>query len=170
MLYNITWQLALTKTSRPYDRTAFPIVDEDTPQKMKTFDRITQDIPTEAVDEIKSFQPYQRGEAFKYDNLWKLDKLCNIDKHRVIPAQGTSLDLKIPRGVRPIAFNRLDDAYIVTMPISVKAKMKLAPPPIFDILLGSEVDGLIISIWELPKIYEFVRDTVIPRFSRFFSE
>jgi hypothetical protein len=168
-LDHIAWQLALTTTDRPHNRTTFPIVDKDTPEKMQTFGNITRDIPADAVNEIKVLQPYLRGASYKDDLLWKLNKLCNIDKHRVIPAHGTAFDFKVPKGIK-LGYGRLNDTYIVTMPIAVKTKMQFAPPPTFDILFGSEVDGLVISVIELRNIYKFIRDKVFPRFASFFSE
>ncbi|MFC2069761.1 hypothetical protein ACFLTB_01120 [Chloroflexota bacterium] len=168
-LDHIAWQLALTTTERPLDRTCFPILDKDTSKKMSTFKQVTRDIPTEAVNEIKLLQPYQRGDAYKDDILWKLDKLCNITKHRVIPAQGTAVDSKIPK-INNIRFGTFNNKPAVFMPISVKTQMKFAPKPTFDIVFGSEVDGLVISYRELPNIYNYIRDTVLPKFVRFFSE
>jgi hypothetical protein len=168
-LDHIAWQLALTIKTRPYVHTAFPIIDVNKPEKMRKFDMITKDIPSIAIDEIKTFQPYLRGTDYKGDLLWKLDKLCNIDKHRIIPAQGTALNFKIPEGIKP-RIGTMNDDYIVAMPIAVKAQMQFAPPFTTDILFGSEVDGLVISVGELSKIYDYVRDDVIPRFLRFFTE
>lgn len=166
-LDHIAWQLALLTKDRPYGRTEFPIVGEDTPENIRGFKRVTRDIPSNAIDEIKALQPYLRGPAYKDDLLWKLDKLCNIDKHRVIPAQGTALDnIKIPIGIKP-TFSTLDDAAIVTMPIAVKAQMAFAPPPTADILFGSEIDGIVINARQLGELYEHVRDSVLPRFARF---
>lgn len=167
-LDHIAWQLALITGRRPYDRTSFPIVDKNTPEKMRRFDSITQSIPIAAINEIKLLQPYLRGSAYKTDLLWKLDKLCNIDKHRVIPAHGTVLDFKVPKSVNP-SFLALNNEAIVEMPIEVKAQMQFAPNPTINVLLGSEVDGLVIRITKLPEIYEYVQDNVFPRFARFFS-
>jgi hypothetical protein len=168
-LDHIAWQLALTIMERPHDRTAFPIVDKDTAEKMRRFDSIVRDIPTKAIDEIKMLQPYQRGDAYKDDVLWKLDKLCNINKHRVIPAQGTAIDSKIPKNI-DIRYGTFNNKPAVFMPISVKTKMNLAPQPTLDVIFGSGVDGLVISFRELGNIYNYVRDSVLPRFARFFPE
>jgi hypothetical protein len=168
-LDHIAWQLALTKTDRPFDRTCFPIVGENTTSNMRNFRATTRDIPIDAITEIVSLQPYTRGSNYKTDPLWMLDKLCNIDKHRVIPAQGTAIDFKIPKGVE-VHFGTFNNKQAVFMPIKVKARMKFAPPPTADIVIGSQVDGLSISVKELSKIYEYVRDTVLTRFSRFFPE
>ncbi len=171
-LDHIAWQLALTTTKSPLVRTCFPIIDKNTSEKMGTFKSITRDIPIDAINEINFLQPYHRGTSYKDDFLWKLDKLCNIDKHRVIPAHGTAIDFKIPKSIKAedLTFGELDNAYVVSMPISYKAQMQFQPKPIPDIVLGSEVDGLVISIKELPKIYQYIRDSVLPRFTGFFSK
>ncbi|MBC8280046.1 MAG: hypothetical protein H8E48_04595 [Chloroflexi bacterium] len=169
-LDHIAWQLALTNKDRPHDRTAFPVVDENTVDKMRRFDRITRDIPGAAVDVIRTLQPYHRGSDFTESPLWKLDKLCNIGKHRVIPAQGTALEFKIPKNVDTslISLNALKDEYIVTMPLSVKTQMQRAPLPAADIVFGSRVDGITINAEGLAKLYDFVRDEVYPTFTGFF--
>ena len=170
VLDHIAWQVALTIGRRPYKRTAFPIVDENTTKKMRTFDDITKDIPPTAIDKIKAFQPYHRGTSYKTHPLWILDELCNINKHRVIPAEGTCVEFKIPKGIVPTFQSALNNCYIVATPISVKAQMQFTPAPTFDILLGSRIDGLVISIRELTKIYEYIRGEVLPTFVRFFPE
>ncbi len=168
----LAWQLALITKERPFDRTEFPIVGEKTAKNIERFNHITKDIPPNAVNEIKMLQPYHRGASYKSDLLWELDKLCNISKHRIIPAEGTALDMKIPSSVKAsdLIFQRLDDAYIVAMPIAVKTQMQFAPPPTSDIVIGSKIDGLSVSVRELGKIYNYIRDTVFPRFTCFFSE
>lgn len=170
-LDQIAWQLALTKTNKPHERTAFPIIDEETTKKLKRFEDVTGDIPNEAIMEIKALQPYLRRQSYKDDLLWKLDKLCNIDKHRVIPASGTALDFKIPKNITSdeLVYGRDNNDYLVAMPIRFKAQMEFALPPTTDIILGSEADGLTLSVRELPNIYKFVRDSIIPRFARFFN-
>ncbi len=168
-LDHVAWQLALTTKDRPNRSTCFPIVDEDIPEKMRRFQIATRDIPIAAVNEIKLLQPYTRGSNYKTDPLWMLDKLCNIDKHRVTLAQGTAIDFKIPKGVE-FRFGTYGGKQAVYMPIEIKAQMKFAPLPTADVVFGSQVDGLTISVRELPKIYEYVRDMVIPRFSRFLPE
>jgi hypothetical protein len=169
-LDHITWQLALTTTDTPHERTAFPIIDRDTTKKMSRFDDITRDVPVNAINEIKELQPYHRGAAYKDELLWKLDKLCNIGKHRIIPAHGTAIDFKIPKGIEIIYMGSLDNKHKVILPITAKAQMQFNPPPTGEILFGSEIDGLVVGIGEFNKIYEFVRDKVFPRFSRFFSQ
>jgi len=98
-LDHVAWQLALLTKAKPYSSTCFPIIDEDTADKLRRFKTATKDIPYEAVEHIKDFQPYNKRQSYKTDFLWMLDKLCNIDKHRVIPAEGTAVDFKVPKNV-----------------------------------------------------------------------
>ncbi len=171
-LDHIAWQLALIKAEKPFEHTAFPVIDENKPQKIKRLEDITRDIPTEAVSEIKGLQPYLKGTAFRDDLLWKLDKLCNIDKHRVIPASGTALDIKIPKEIDrdKIVFRTVGGAYEIVLPISVRDQMKSFPPPVPDVLFGSKADGLEVSVREFANIFDYVRDTIMPKFTRFFPQ
>jgi len=167
-LDHIVWQLALTVKERPSRQTKFPIIDRDIPHNMKRFKINTENIPDSAIDEIKAVQPYLRGAAYNDDLLWKLDKLCTIDKYRVLPAQGTALDnILIPKGV-DAQFGSSDGIFTVTVPIDFKTQMNTTPPPSADILFGSEIDGIVISVRELLLIYDYVQDSVLPRFLRFF--
>jgi hypothetical protein len=171
-LDHIAWQLALTKVEKPKKRTAFPIIDVKTHEKMLTFDNITKDIPTDAIDQIRMLQPYIRGSAYSDDLLWKLDELCNIDKHRVIPAQGTAIDFKFPKELdySKLTFDQRENAIMIGMPIAFKPQIQLAPEPTPDIVLGSRIDGLTISVRELAKMYMYILGHVLPKFERFFQE
>jgi len=168
-LDHLAWQLALTKTARPFPRTEFPIVSKDTAEDRAYFKRVTQSMPDRACVRIKALQPYRRGAAFQDDPLWQLDKLWNIDKHRVIPVQGISMSIKAPTRANA-RMETFDDYAVMTMPISFKPQMQLAPRPTAEILFGSEIDGLTVPAYRLGEIYKYVAERIIPRFSRFFPQ
>lgn len=167
-LDHLVWQLALTKPERPFDRTEFPIVAKDTPENRAYFKRVTQSVPDEALPIIKELQPYQRGARYKDDPLWQLDKLWNIDKHRVIPVHGIRMNIKAPRGATPELLT-FDDYAEMRMPIAFKPQMQLAPAPSAAIIFGSDIDGLTIPAERLGQIYNYVANTVLPRFASFFT-
>ncbi|MBK5215640.1 MAG: hypothetical protein JJE53_02445 [Candidatus Pacebacteria bacterium] len=63
----------------------FPI--EDSQEKyIQQKTRKTEGIPSEVIDKFDSFKPYKEGNI----TLWKLNKLNNIDKHRLLIAVGSS--------------------------------------------------------------------------------
>jgi hypothetical protein len=168
-LDHLAWQLALTRKERPFYRTEFPVIDRDTPDGQSYFRRVTQDIPAGACVRIKAFQPYRRGAAFKSDPLWQLDKLRNIDAHRIIPMHAITAGVKAPAAANA-RVQLFDDHAIVTMPIAFKPQMQLAPPSTAEVIFGSEADGIVITAQGLREIYEYVTNRVVPRFARFFPQ
>jgi len=82
----VAWELASKHVGRPLvgppsgkDRITFPIVSgaNSFGDSRKVFARYK--IPTSAIDEIESVQPYGGG----YHPLWLLNLLVNSDKHRL---------------------------------------------------------------------------------------
>jgi hypothetical protein len=168
-LDQLAWQLALLRVERPFSRTEFPIVDEDTPGNRAHFRRVTQDIPAGACARINTFQPYRRGAAYKDDPLWQLDKLRNIDAHRLIPVHAITVNMKAPVAAN-VRLETFDDYAVMTLPLAFKPQMQLAPLPTTEIVFGSEIDGLVVPGPRLGEIYEFVASRVVPRFARFFPK
>lgn len=103
----LVWQLALTTTDKPNDRSAFPIYggDADTDVKVeqarKQFNTARRsqigDLPPAAQDIIESVQPYHRGHEIGAD-LALLQEVNNTDKHRVpvgVLARQTGLSMPL---------------------------------------------------------------------------
>jgi hypothetical protein len=169
-LDHIAWQLALLEVDAPYDLTCFPIVsDWKDPESRKKFKRSIKSIATDAViTEIHAVQPYSRGAAFKDHPLWQLQKLSNTDKHRRIPVSGVAITIIFPKE-SGATFEARNDGGVMSMPLAHKAKMQLAPDPPVKVLFGDTVHSPI-ELSSLAAIQNFVRDDVVPRFDRFFSE
>jgi hypothetical protein len=95
-LDHLAFQLASTFTkplSEPMARSCqFPIIgDVDRsgqggrgPKLFKDESRRIAGIDPGAQRIIEGLQPYQRGEDFTFDPLWRLQELSNVDKHRVL--------------------------------------------------------------------------------------
>ena len=169
-LDHLAWQLALLKTPSPDGRTCFPIygaIQKDTRAK---FRRSVKDIPTQAASIIESLQPYHRGDSFRDDPLWKVHKLCNIDKHREIPTWGTIADVKvlIPKGAQTRTID--DGNVVVAIPegVDVEPYMKMEPQSTLDVFFGNTSVGIQLTVQDLRSIHKFIRDEVIPRFAGFF--
>lgn len=169
-LDQLTWQLALMTNPIPYDKTEFPIHDTDTTKGTKRINRLTQDVPWEAVQEIKALQPYHRGTAFKDHPLWQLGRLCNIDKHCIFAVN--SIDAPIWTSEHNVGQRDFDQGLELLFPLSVKDKLEVKPrlaTPILGEPIQSPTSSFGIQPESIAEIYRFVREDVLPRFSGLFE-
>ena len=173
-LDQLAWQLALLSGHTPLRATAFPIHSDRTKGSEDRFRRVTWDIPCEAIEIIKSLQPYERGNGFDGHPLWRLNELCNIDKHMTIPVNGTIVDFATGPAdcCETFSWGRTDDGAIMGIPLEIKDKVYFKPSPP-ELVFGrpSDEPGTPFEIKQrdIAEIHEFVRDSVIPRFERFFT-
>jgi hypothetical protein len=126
--------------------------------------------PKESHSLLDKVQPYHRGAAFDKHPLWQLNELCNLDKHRVIPVNCSSLTVHFPVPGWEAFRRDLDYGLEVRFPLSMKSKFHLKPHVSSQILFGEHMGSLEISRNELGKINEFVRGEVIRPFSGLFSK
>ena len=171
-LDHLAWQLSLLSGRTPSRDTAFPIQNDRSKRSEDRFRRTTWDIPCEAIEIIKSLQPYARGEDFKSHPLWQLNKLCNVDKHTTIPISCTELtfDSGTPDVEAEFFRKEINQGVEVIVPLEVKDKVYFNPRKP-KLILGFPIDkpGTPFELTGgITGIYEFVRDEVIPRFERFF--
>lgn len=194
-LDQLVWSLSGLTLAQPPETTQFPVFSYVPSKKrdIERWDRQVAGVPSRAIEEIKSFQPYRRGNSYKAHPLWRLNALCNLDKHRRIPANGSEVVVTFPTitqgdvlGLRsrggavskrnPLDFRveAFDDRHVVSVPLADKAKLQLNPSISFKVNFGQGdarnpdeftvcEDGR--GLWE---IYKFVADVVLPRFLRFF--
>lgn len=174
-LDNLAWQLSLLSGKSPSRLTAFPIHSSDSLKDRKRFLQATWDIPCEAVEAIKSFQPHLRGKAMKSDPLWRLNKLCNLDKHQTIAYSSTETR------ITPMMYDGVPNPVVIpheesgitefVMPLAHKGKVKLKLEPPRQIF-GKPIDGpggeFELSEADIVEIHEYVRDKVLPAFAKFF--
>lgn len=130
--------------------------------------------PPAVADVIDTFQPYLRGDAFRDDALWQLNELWTMDKHRAIPVNANSFKVRFPlegweRYAVPIT--PLTDAIEVYFPMIefYKGPVNLEPDISVDVLFGEYMGSFELSLSRLKEINDFVGNTVIPRFARFFA-
>jgi hypothetical protein len=166
---------ALAHLTIPYpDHTQFPILDVDIAldkEVRKRFAKQTRGVPSGAIHVIESLQPYHGGNAAGIEAhlLWRLNLLCNIDKHRRVPVHGTVTDFVhiLPTEAGPyIGFD--DDHSVVTVPMRFKDNVNLKPKTTVNILFGDLSAGIQCDAGGIERIYNFVASDVIPRFTRFF--
>ena len=169
-LDQLAWQLALKHLDRPKSATSFPIRGIP-PSPPKGFGASIRDILPAAVPLIKELQPYNRGAAFKDHPLWILNELCIIDKHATPAVNSTAFPLSL-HGAETLRKREFPYRTEITVSLSDKFKAQLQPGPP-EIIFGKPMDsagpGFEVRIGELRPIYEFVRDSVIPRFACFFK-
>ena len=179
-LDNLVWQMAATviyaagdsDTESPSRRICFPICRENTLDSQVLITKSTFGIPEGAISIIKSLQPYHRGDAFASSPLWVLNELWSIDKHRHIAMHSAALQLHfLPVGQsripNPIAIDRFDDHYEMVFALSDKPNVQFEPREA-ELDFGSSHDGIVLNFNEVVSIYEFVRDSILPKFAGFF--
>lgn len=169
-LDQLVWCLAKINATPGYpEHTQFPILEQ---RDIPRFNRQTAGVPAEAAKIIESLQPYngRDADAIRSHLLWRLNKLCNIDKHTRIPVHGVTgivkWDTIVPLNV---ALTQFDDKAVMKIPLSHKGHMALNPRiPEFKVLFGDLYWKIECDFAGIEAIYEFVANNVIPRFSRFF--
>jgi hypothetical protein len=167
-LDQLVW--ALAHTTLPYPKgTQFPILDAPDDAKIAGW---TRGAPAAAIAIISQLQPYtgQDATAIRGHLLWRLNKLCNIDKHRRIPTDKNVTIVNFPdfpkASVPLIDYDQ--DAGVIRVPLHLKDKMRFDPTASLDVVFGDSHEGIECDFAGLEDIYEFVSDKVIPRFLSFF--
>ncbi len=173
-LDQLVWFLAKLTLSYP-EHTQFPILDVLNAGARKTFEKQTAGVPADAVEIIESLQPYHRPDAaaIQSDPLWRLNALCNIDKHRRIPVHGSVSDLHWPHAtaalVAAMTVELDQDNVMVTIPAIYKSQMALDPEFSINVMFGDFTADVSCDFAGIERIYDCVTDGVIPKFTRFFK-
>jgi hypothetical protein len=168
-LDQLVWALAKNPGSYPKG-TQFPIFETD--YRRDKFLQYTAGIHPDAFAIIEDLQPYKgRDQAeVKSHLLYRLNLLCNIDKHRRIPTDATALDFNFPHFPRKflpsVSFDH--DAQMVIAPLRLKQYMALDPTGAIEVFFGDSFEGVRCNFDGLEQIHNFVTNVVIPRFARFF--
>jgi hypothetical protein len=164
---------SLARLTLPYpDRTQFPILEADSEKTRKRFAEQTAGVPAEAVSIIEELQPYHGSDtaAIRSHLLWRLNILCNIDKHRRIPMHSAIQDFSffLPESVASAVEIEQDE--VVSLPLSAKGKVEFDPKAPVNIVFGDMHEGIECNLEGVERIYYFVADCVLPRFARFFKQ
>jgi hypothetical protein len=172
-LDQLVWSLARLRGIP--DGTQFPVLEVLNTDTFKRFSRQTTGVPEDAICEIKFLQPYNRGTAYKTHPLWRLNEMCNLDKHRRIPVDRQEVITYFP-GLTPADFatglvsatTPTDDSYIMSVPLAMKDKLNFDPTLTITIKFGGDISGISESAHGIAEIYAFIAKEVFPRFTRFF--
>jgi len=171
-LDQLVW--ALAKRVGNYPRgTQFPIFAERTVENEKKFASYTKGVPALARREIELLQPYrsQNDLTIKDTVLYQLNRLNIVDKHHRIPTDATAVDFNFPDFPRKYLFlARFDpEKEMAIVPLRFKRYMRIDPTVAVNVFFGDLHEGLRLDFQRLEQIYEFVANSVIPRFARFFT-
>jgi hypothetical protein len=62
----------------------------------------------------------------------------------------------------------LDDCFIISVPLTEKTKLEIDPTFFFKINFGGNSSGFTEDLDGIWEIYNFIADSVLPKFVRFF--
>lgn len=186
----LAWQLALlTKPElaglpgheRPVTEVEFPIFLKEPLRGIKTNKRLSF-VPDDARTEIEALQPYKLVAPPnapwirpKDDWLWLLNRLANRDKHRQIAPVGLRMRITINPDTFPPSFRELvvpfqDGHMLGIFPEELidDRERALKVEPSFDVLFSEAGLAEGVGVDALNQLHDYVRDSVFPRFARFF--
>jgi hypothetical protein len=170
-LDQLAWRLARLGNADPGRDVMFPIHSDRSPKSEERFRKRVWDMPGKAIEIIKDLQPYNRGATYRADPLWQLNELSNIDKHRT--PTGRAIDAGFD--LEPDGWLRsdFDDGVEMSWPLSSKDCV-VFKPNMPKLVFGDPIDSgndfpLELTREEIAKIYNYVREDVGPKFTRFFS-
>lgn len=100
-LDHLAWQLVLFDGKKPYDKTQFPIREAPFDRRVKGKRIPTQLRPPvsnpQILEALEKVQPYSgvngEGGDFRHSPLWRLNRLRNIDNHRLLLVVTAVLDV-----------------------------------------------------------------------------
>lgn len=169
-LDQLVWRLAKLNVTIP-DRTQFPIIEEWNKDSLGRFKDNLRDVPADAVAIIRDLQPANAPASAKGNLLWRLNAMCNLDKHRRIPANGSEVQFFLPTGadISMVTIETFDDYGIISVPLAHKSKLDIHPKVTYQVIFGDATSGVRIGPDDIRAIYEFLSDSVLPKFVRFFT-
>jgi hypothetical protein len=172
----IAWQLPKKIGAPAPDddtQTAFPICSDDSAWESRSTKRMIEWIDDDAVGIIKALQPYDRPipECYKLQVVQSID---NWAKHKAIPGVLTfhvsSMSIISNHRVTSAAIGAFDDGdELCRVPPLGDRKESFKAKLMCHVGLAKEAPGFGLPLEALGNSYEYIRDTVLPAFSRFFE-
>ena len=101
--------------------------------------------------------------------------MCNIDKHTRIPVHGVTgvvtWDTLAMFHSSDFIFTEFGDHAVMKIPLSLKGQVALNPRvPQIKVVFGDLYWKIKCDLTDIEAIYEFVANSVIPRFAGFFQQ
>jgi hypothetical protein len=169
-LDQLVWRLAKTTVVIP-DGTQFPIFGKWGDREIKKFSRWLNGVPGDAVAIIRELQPANSSAPPEAHPLWRINAMCNLDKHRRIPANGCQVDIRLPNARRGgVTYETFDSGAVLSVPLSRKRELDLDPKVSFQVVFGDATAKVRMGPRDIRDVYKFVADRVLPRFVRFFPQ
>lgn len=171
-LDQLAWQIATPDARKRFPSIiCFPIFERvSNSHDRKNYNKALDWFPDDVKKEIENLQPHKQPNAIMDHPLWQLNKLCNIDKHCVIPINSRSVNIFVPNNPAAKVENFDDEDVIeVSVPLCDKAQLDFEPDPAVPIEFGEWDSDLIIPRQALADIHGFIEHTVIPTFKKFAS-
>ncbi len=168
-LDQMAWQLALPSARQDFPRDiCFPICDDLTGNRLTSYLNILRLFPAEVAKEIDRLQPGNGLDPAESHPLSQLNKLCNFDKHKLIPIHSRGGPVFYPEVPGVFAYPiDSEDAIEVSVPIEHKAALDFEPENTSEIQLGEWESDWSLPIHRLRDIHGFITCTVIPAFMGF---
>src|SRR6267143_2645115 len=155
-LDQLVWRLAELKVSKP-GHTQFPIIESWVNNEGSSkFIGWLPDVPDEAIAIIRDLQPANRATSPESHPLWRLNAICNLDKHRKIPAQGSHIALKLPTPPGTFRIEEFPNNTVLSVPLAEKSKLDMHPEVAFEVVFGDPEARVLIGPHEIRDIYKFV--------------
>jgi len=168
-LDQMAWQMATPNARRDFPRDIyFPIYEDLVGDRRNNYTKALSLFPGDVAKEIDALQPHKGPNPPQDHPLWQLNKLCNLDKHKLIPIHSRGINLFVP-DVPGINVQNLDreDVIEVSVPEDYEGHLELEPTVPDEIDLGEWNADWKIPRHRLSDIHGFITCTVIPRFEAF---
>jgi hypothetical protein len=186
-LDHLFWQLCLLEDPAAEEFSYFPIFASSDPGSQARLKGVLQLVHPDVAIALERLQPYHRGDAYRFNKLWQLARLDNIDKH-VTPILAVLREAIVAQW----AFNAGDSSGttrsvdMLRNPLNdgdqVFAIFPRTPPPIgpkddetqiyveptYGVLID-DATGFSIPLDEVRRFHTIVENGVLPRFTRFFG-
>jgi len=174
-LDQMAWQMALPDARRNFERDIFFPIPEDLSKanprsrdRRRSYANALRRFPHDVRRQINAVQPHKGTDAPESHPLWQLNKLCNLDKHKLIPIHSSGINLFAPEipGVKVNHFDQ-ENAIEVSVPEEYKHHLDLKPTLPDPIEIGEWNSDWRLPLYRLSDIHGFITCTVIPRFVPF---
>ena len=169
-LDQMAWQMAVPKARQDFPRDIhFPIPEDlSNSDRRRSYAKILRRFPHDVRRQINAIQAHKGPDASETHPLWQLNKLCNLDKHKIFPIHSRAINPFVPSvpGVKVEHFDR-EDAIEVSVPERYKTYLDLKPTLPDSIEIGEWNSDWRLPLDRLSEIHSFITSTVIPRFVQF---
>jgi len=169
-LDQMAWQMAKPDARRERVKDIyFPIYEDlSTRDRKRNYADALSLFPDDVANAIDALQPHKGPNPAQDHPLWQLNKLCNLDKHVIIPIHSRGCNIFYPEvpGVNVEHFD-LEDAFEVSVPEEYESRLDLKPSLADPVEIGEWNSDWRLPTYRLSDIHGFITCTVIPRFVPF---